>query len=130
MRRGLSIFALCLAWLCANGALWNVVQVAGWAKMFHDYSALMPAARAIEITFNGSAPCEFCHMSQSAEDTARQQLPRDTELGTGMEKLFLVTGDAVAVVLTAPDFAWPHVVNDAGLMRPESVPVPPPRGLS
>ena len=130
MRRRLSLFALCLAWLCANGALWNVVQVVGWAKMLHDYSAVMPTARAMKITFDGSAPCDLCHLSQSAEDTARQQLPRDAELGSGMEKLLLVTGDAVAVVVTAPDLAWPGIVNDAGLTRTESVPVPPPRNLS
>ena len=130
VRRHLSIFALGLAWLCANGALWNVVQVVGWAQMLRDYSAVMPAEKAIEVTFNGSAPCKFCHMSQSAEDTARRQLPRDAELGNGMEKLLLVTGDAVAVVVTAPEQAWPGVVNDAGQTRTESVPVPPPRDLS
>ena len=130
MRRRLSIFALCLAWLCANGALWNVVQVVGWAKMLHDYSAVMPAAQAMKITFDGSAPCDLCHLSQSAEDSARQQLPRDAELGSGMEKLLLVAGDAVAVVVTAPDRTWPGVVNDAGLTRTKSVPVPPPRCLS
>ena len=130
MRRRLSIFALCIAWLCANGALWNVVQVVGWAQMLRDYSTVMPAAKAIEITFNGSAPCKFCHMSQSAEDTARQQLPRDAELGGGMEKILLVAGDAVAVVVTAPDQTWPGVANDAGQTRTESVPVPPPRNLS
>ena len=129
MRRRLSIFALCLAWLCANGALWNVVQVVGWAKMLRDYSAVMPATQAIKIIFDGSAPCDFCQLSQSAEDTARQQLPRDSELGGGMEKLLLAVGDAVAVVVTAPAQKWPGVVNDAGLTRTESVPVPPPRSV-
>ena len=39
VRRTLSIACLCLAWLCANGALWNVVQLVGWAKMFHCKTA-------------------------------------------------------------------------------------------
>lgn len=130
MRRNLSIGCLLFAWLCANGALWNVVQVVGWVKMLHEYSERMSASKALEITFDGSAPCNLCHISQSAEDTARQQLPHDAELGSGMEKLLFVSDDFVSVVGTAPDFVWPGVVNDAGLIRTESVPVPPPRQLS
>ena len=121
MRCNFSIGCLLFAWLCANGALWNVVQVVGWAKMFHDYSEIMPAAKALEITFDGSAPCNLCHISQNAEDTARQQLPRDAELGVGVEKLLLAAGDFVSVVVTGPDFCWPGVTNDAGPARPKSV---------
>ena len=130
MRRNFSIGCLLFAWLCANGALWNVVQVVAWVKMFHDYSETMSATKALEITFDGSAPCNLCHMSQNAEDTARQQLPRDAELGSGMEKLLLVSEGVVSLVMNAPAFEWPTVINDAGLTRTNSVPVPPPRGLS
>lgn len=130
MRRTISIGCLILAWLCANGAIWNVVQVVGWVKMYHDYSQTMPAARALEITFDGSAPCDLCHISQQAGDTARQQGPRDAELGGGMEKLLLAAGNTVVFVLSAPAFVWPGTVDDAGVSRPTAVPVPPPRGLS
>jgi hypothetical protein len=127
VRRRVSILALCLAWLCANGALWNVVQVVAWAKMFHDYAQIMPAAQALRLTFDGSAPCDLCHISQKAQDAAREQLPRDADVGGGMEKLLLLAESAPAVVLAAPDFPWPGVVNDAGPTRTEAVPVPPPR---
>lgn len=127
MRRKLSIGCLLFAWLCANGALWNVVQMVAWVKMFHDYSQTMPAAEALQITFDGSAPCALCHISQSAQDAARQQLPRDDALGTSTEKLLLVSECVPAVVVPAPDFVWPGVADDAGLARTESVPVPPPR---
>ena len=127
MRRRLSILSLCFAWLCANGALWNAVQVVGWAKMFHDYSQVMPVAHALEITFSGDAACALCHISRTAQDAAREQLPRDTALGGGLEKPLLVSEDAPPVVVTAPDFAWPGVANDAGLTRTEAVPVTPPR---
>ena len=103
------------------------MQVVGWVKMLHDYSATMPAAKAIEITFDGSAPCALCHLSQSAEDAARQQSPHDAELRGTAEKILLVSDDAVLVVLNAPDPSWPGVGNDAGQVRAESVPVPPPR---
>ena len=127
VRRNFSIGCLLFAWLCANGALWNVVQVVGWLKMFHDYSERMSPAKAMEITFDGSAPCSLCHISQDAEDTARRQLPHDTEVGSGMEKLLLASEDVVPIVVTAPDFAWPRVRDEIGLSRTNLVSVPPPR---
>ena len=127
MRRHVSAASLILAWLFANGAVWNVVQVAGWVKMIHDYSQVMPAAAALERTFDGSAPCNLCHISQKAQDAARDQMPREAALGGGMEKLLLLAENVPAVVLVAPDFMWPGVGNDAGLIRTDSVPVPPPR---
>ena len=57
VRRRISIAALCLAWLCANGAIWNAVQVVAWARMFQDYSQGMPLAQALQLTFSGEAPC-------------------------------------------------------------------------
>ena len=44
-----------------------------------------------------------------------------------MEKLLLLAENVPAVVLVAPDFMWPGIVDDAGLIRTDSVPVPPPR---
>jgi len=127
VRRNLSITCLCLAWLFANGALWNVVQVVGWAKMLHDYSRVMPVTRAVEITFSGEAPCAMCRISQTAENTARDQQPRDAALGIGLEKLLLVAESVPPVVVAAPESAWPGVANDAGLTRTDEVPVTPPR---
>jgi hypothetical protein len=127
MRRNFSIGCLLFAWFCANGALWNVVQVVAWVKMFHDYSETMPASEALQNTFDGSKPCKLCSMAKAAEDTAHKQLPRDAALGHGSEKLLLVYECAPVVVVRAPDFAWPDVTDDAGLIRVDSVPVPPPR---
>jgi hypothetical protein len=127
LRRNLSIICLLTAWLCANGALWNVVQVVGWVKMIHDYSQVMSVAKALEITFDGSAPCSLCHLSQSAQDTAREQLPHDDALGGGLEKLLLISESTAPVVVPAPDFVWPGVANATGLMRTDEVPVTPPR---
>jgi hypothetical protein len=127
VRRHLSLTALLLAWLCANGAVWNVVQVVAWAKMFHDYSQVMPVAEALELTFDGSAPCDMCTISQDAQDTARSQLPREAALGSGNEKILFVSDCAPVTVLAAPDYAWPGLVSETGLTRTESVPVPPPR---
>lgn len=127
MRRALSIAALLTAWLCANGAVWNVVQAVAWAKMFHEYSQMMPVAEALELTFDGSAPCDMCTIVQNAEKTARSQLPADAALGGGIEKILLLADSAPTPVLRAPDFAWPGLVHEAGLTRANPVPVPPPR---
>jgi hypothetical protein len=127
VRRALSTTCLLLAWLCANGAVWNVVQVVAWAKMFHDYAQVMPATEALALTFDGTVPCDLCHLSQDAQDTARQQLPADAALGGGVEKILLIADCAPVTVLVAPDAAWPGVVHEAGLTRTDAVPVPPPR---
>lgn len=127
MRRRVSTICLLLAWLCANGAVWNVVQMVAWAKMFHGYAQVMPAAQALELTFDGSAPCDLCHISQDAQDTARQQLPQDAALGGGAEKILLIADSAPAVVLVPPATAWPDLAHEAGLTRTGTVPVPPPR---
>ncbi len=126
LRHRVSIFALCLAWLCANGAVWNVVQVVAWAKMFHDYSQVMPVAQALKITFDGSAPCDVCKITEGARDNERQNLPEGAALGAS-DKLLLAFQATTPIVLAAADPSWPGLVSEAGLIRPGSVPVPPPR---
>ena len=126
VRRKLSLTCLLCAWFCANGVVWNVVQVVGWAKMFHDNAQVMTLSAAVEATFNGSAPCNFCHISQSAEENARQQLPHDV-LGSSAEKFVLLCEVPVPAILVSFDSSWPGVADDTGLMRTEAVPVRPPR---
>lgn len=127
MRRKLSLGGLLFAWLCANGALWNVVQVVAWARMYHDYSQAMPAAQALRITLDGSAPCALCRITQQARDAAREQLPREAVPGGTTEKLLLVSEAVTPFVVSAPDFSWPEAGPGAGRTRTGSVPVPPPR---
>lgn len=115
-----------LAWFCANGAVWNLVQVVAWGKMFADYSSVMSVTRALQLTFDGSKPCDLCHLAQAGEDAAREQQRQTAPLG-GTDKLVLAFLTAAPVVVTAPDFAWPGLVHEAGLTRTDSVPVPPPR---
>jgi hypothetical protein len=126
VRRRISIAALCLAWLCANGAIWNAVQVVAWAKMFRDYSRVMPVAQALKLTFDGEAPCDLCTIAETGKDAAREQLPREEALGA-TDKFVLSIQAAAPFVLTAPDAVWPGLDHEAGLLRTESVPVPPPR---
>jgi hypothetical protein len=106
--------------------VWNVVQVVAWARMFQQFSQVMPAAQALRVTFDGSAPCPLCKLSRSAQDNERKQLPADAALGAS-DKLLLACDTSAPVILVRPDSVWPGAVHDTGLMRPEAVPVPPPR---
>ncbi len=126
VRCKLSLACLLFAWICANGMVWNVVQVVAWARMYHQFSQVMPATRALQVTFDGSAPCDLCKLTQTAQDTERKQLPQDAALGAS-DKLLLACDTSAPVVLLPPDRAWPGAVHDTGLVRTEPVPVPPPR---
>jgi hypothetical protein len=126
VRRKFSIVCLLFAWLCANGAIWNVVQVVGWAQMIRNYSQIMPATQALQVTFDGSAPCKLCHLAHDGR-AAAEKAPPSAALGGAEEKIFLMAECAPTPVLVAPDFSWPGVADVAGLARTESVLVPPPR---
>ncbi len=127
MRRTVSTTCLLLAWLCANGAVWNVVQAVAWAKMFHEYSQVMPVTDAISLTFDGSAPCNLCSIAQEAQDTARSTLPGDAALGGGADRILFVA-DCTPIAVMAPiATAWPIPTSAAAPSRTSQVPVPPPR---
>lgn len=125
MRRIFSISALCLAWLFANGAAWNLVQVVAWAKMFRDYSQVSPVREALRETLEG-APCKLCRLAQDGAKTAREQLPKSDAFGAG-DRLVLAWQPVPPVVLIAPNAVWPGLVHEAGRIRTDAVPVPPPR---
>jgi hypothetical protein len=127
LRKNISIFCLVIAWLCANGAVWNVVQVVAWSKMYLDYARVLPARIALSKTFDPSKPCELCKVVRHAEESARGQLPRDAELKGGVEKVHLIAEGEPDSVLAAPTLAWPHSGNQAGIERTGRVPLPPPR---
>lgn len=126
MRRKISLLCLLVAWVCANGVVWNAVQVVGWTKMLHDYSRVMPVGEAIKLTFSGEAPCDFCRVAESGRGQAEQQLPHDV-LGSAAERILFVADAAPVVVLPAPLASWPVLAAETGSLRTETVPVPPPR---
>src|SRR5687768_1456684 len=42
--------SLLLAWVCANGAIWDAVQVFAWSKMFVGYASTMTVPAALRET--------------------------------------------------------------------------------
>lgn len=125
MPRRASIVFLCLAWLCANGALWNVVQVVAWGKMFRDYSTYLSWDEAVVRTFDGSAPCAICRVAQQGEDARRDG--RGAAVAHGPEQLVLACTVETVTAFRAPLESWPRVTVARGQVRAEVVPVPPPR---
>lgn len=126
MQRKISIVCLLLAWLCANGSLWEVLQVVAWGKMFARYTQEFSVGAALARTFDASKPCELCKVAQRGHNAGTENEPAPASTGAG-EKVLLAFHATAPLVIVAPDFSWPGVADDSGLTRTEAVPVPPPR---
>ena len=123
-RRHVSLACLLFAWFCANGAIWDVVQVVAWGRMFTQNVKNQSIGRALLRTFDGSEPCKLCALARTGHD-AEQQAPAPA---SGHDKKIpLVCHTAAPVVFAPPDFSWPEIPSDSGCTRTEPVPVPPPR---
>ena len=113
------------AWLCANGALWDVAQIFAWAKMFTGYTQTLSVTAALEQTFDASKPCEFCRAVAKAKDLEQKQAPQSVERSA--ERLLLACETPAKIVIESPFTEWPDAPSRAALTRTEQVPVPPPR---
>lgn len=122
VRRIVSISSLGLAWLCANGALWDAVQVFAWAKMVRDYAQVMPLDKAVAKVFDGSASCELCVVVDDAKAAQPLQSSERTN-----EKLVLVCEPAGPIIILAPTDAWPAAPARTALARTQPVALRPPR---
>lgn len=125
MRKNPAILALFFAWLCANGALLDAVQVLAWTRMFAGYSATMSAAAALEKTFDPARPCQMCLQVAAAKQASKQQLPQAIERSG--EKLTLALHRSPPILFDHLPTAWPAALARVAPSRTEAVPVPPPR---
>jgi hypothetical protein len=125
MRKKTALFALLFAWLCANGALLDAVQVLAWVKMFAGYSSSMSAAAALEKTFDPAKPCKMCLQVAAAKKAAQQQLPQTVERSS--EKLTLAIHRSPPIIFDHLAMTWPAAPARVAPSRTEAVPVPPPR---
>lgn len=125
MRKPLASVCLLLAWLCANGALLDGVQVVAWARMFAGYSQSMGVSAALRATFDPARPCELCLGVAAARETAQQQAPAALERSA--EKIVLALHTAPPVVFAARETGWPRTLDATPPLRVDAVPVPPPR---
>jgi hypothetical protein len=128
VRRTFSITCLLLAWICANGAIWDVVQVVAWTRMFAEHARELPVGEALRETFDPAKPCAICLAVAKAKDVENRQAPQQTERAA--EKLLLACHQADKILLVAPVTEWPEAPSCPALVRTEPVPVPPPRSLA
>lgn len=89
MKKPLSIVSLLIAWLCAQGVLWDVVQVAAWGKMFHGYVQTESVRDSLRLTFDPDLPCGLCEMVRVAKETPDSNLPFPEEMERGDTRLIL-----------------------------------------
>ena len=122
------ISCLLLAWLCANGAVLDVMQVVAWGRMFAHYVNDLPVETALTRTFDPGKPCELCLAVQKARATEREQSPAPTPGST--VKLTLISQEAEPVAPPAMPGNELESLPVRGVMRCDPVPVPPPRGVA
>ena len=126
MRKNLAITSLLFAWLCANGALLDAVQVFAWGKMFAENARTLPLGEALRTTFDPAKPCEFCLGVAAAKETAKQQLPGSVDQPS-TEKLVLALHSSARPFFLSPYPDWPVTLASVPPSRTEPVPLPPPR---
>ena len=126
MRKNVAIASLLFAWLCANGALLDAVQVFAWGKMFAENARTQPLAAALRATFDPAKPCELCRTVAAAKDTAARELPTAVER-TGADKLLLALHTPARPIFVSPAADWPATLASVPPSRTEPVPLPPPR---
>lgn len=125
MHRRIATAALVIAWLCANGALWDAMQVTAWGKMFAGYSATMPITQALQETFDPSKPCEMCIGIAKAKDATEKQTPAGEQLASAKFVLAIHTVDAPVFANNPGDWVADRLFRKVERIDP--VPLPPPR---
>ncbi len=126
MRRGVSFAGLLLAWLCAQGALTDGLQVLAWSRMFARYAETMAWRAALDETFDPSKPCEICGVVRQVRETEREQSPNPLPAGdAGKIVLFLSTAE-IELPAAPPVAGFPPMAAPASEWC-APVPKPPPR---
>ena len=125
VRRILATASLVFAWLCANGALLDAVQVVAWGKMFAGYAGTMTVSAALKETFDPAKPCALCRHVAEAKESARQEMP---SLGDNAgPKFVLALNISEPPVFTNDRGDWLASPSNSVCERTDPVPVPPPR---
>jgi len=125
VRRILATAALVFAWLCANGALLDALQVVAWGRMFAGYTETMTVSAALRETFNPAKPCALCRRVAKAKEAAHQQLPAAGDQSA--PKFVLALHTPAAPVFANDPGEWIERPSMKVCQRTEPVPVPPPR---
>lgn len=121
----LCVSCLLLAWLCANGAVLEVMQVFAWGRMFAGYVHEMPVQTALIRTFDPGKPCALCLAVQKARATEREQ-PAVPPPASAV-KLVLIAQQTESMAPPAMPGNRLESLPVRGAVRRDPVPVPPPK---
>jgi len=125
VRRFLCASCLLLAWLCANGAALDLMQVFAWGRMFAGYAHEMPVETALAETFDPARPCPLCVAVQQARKTGRE--PGPAAAPNAAIKLVLIAQEMDAMEPPAVPGDRLEGFPMRAAMRRDPVPVPPPK---
>ncbi len=125
VRRKFSLICLLLAWICANGAMLDTVQVCAWGRMFAGYARALPVGAALRATLDPSRPCELCLAVAKAKASEEREAP--VAPARSAEKQVLAFAGPAAVIFPSGRERWPATGPELAPARREPVPVRPPR---
>ncbi len=79
MKRRISVTFLIIAWVSAQGVVWDVAQAVAWGKMFAGYIQTETVGDSLRLTFDQQKPCGWCLFIQEARnaenDSGRKSEP-------------------------------------------------------
>ncbi|HEY0966118.1 MAG TPA: hypothetical protein VGD88_01910 [Opitutaceae bacterium] len=126
MFRPLRGLVLLLAWLCATGMHWDLVQIAAWSRMWYRAAQTETVASALDSTFAPGATCRLCAAVDEGRTTG--DLASDSLLRLVGRPVLLAWADEprcdVRFDAEAHQRVWS--TGRTGLTRAEP-PAPPPR---
>ena len=125
MRRLFATSVLALAWLCANGAIWDAVQVFAWARMFTGYAQSFPVDVALRETFDPTKPCDICEVVTDAKSSPPAQPSQQIE--RSLDKLILALDLPASFLPERSSVEFTEVNWTMTEPRSQSVLLPPPR---
>jgi hypothetical protein len=125
VRRFIATASLVFAWLCANGAMLDALQVVAWSKMFAGYTGTMSVSAALRETFDPAKPCALCKHVAKAKESAQQQMPATGD--NAAPKFVLVLETPEPPVFASDPGDWIASLSMSVCQRTDPVPVPPPR---
>lgn len=118
------VAAALIAWLVATGLAWDGLQLAAWANMARLNARTMSADAAIRTAVTG-APCKHCLAVREARAAAERGLPAAGQPGKSVADLAPPADTRFAFL--APRAGWAELTDLSAPIRPDEVPVPPPR---
>ena len=128
LRRTVSIFILMFAWLCANGSVWDAMQVVAWGKMFADYAQTLSLGQSFRETMDPDKPCSLCLAISKARAAANQhRAAAESVAAQGWGKLLFTCPDRFLFCFWTTTAAWGESPSSTGPERTDEVPLPPPR---